>query len=152
MKKAFFFIFLFVYIFSSCKKDPVTTDSSATLNFSIDTLMFDTVFTTVGTITKKFKVYNPNSKRVIISSIRLEKGSASKFRLNVDGIPGKELTDIEIRAKDSLFIFVEATLGENNANNPLIINEKIFFNLNGNRQEVNLMACMKDKKNFMGLP
>ena len=75
----------------SCKKDVLITDPSAKLEFSTDTVIFDTVFTTVGSITKQLKVYNTHKQPIIISNIYLAGGSNSKYRMNVDGIPGTSI-------------------------------------------------------------
>ena len=59
---------IFILLSISCKKeDDIITDSSAKLEFSVDSVLFDTVFTTVGSITKQLKVYN--KKRFIGRSI-----------------------------------------------------------------------------------
>ena len=55
------------------------------LEFSVDTLMFDTIFTTVGSTTQRLKVYNPYQENVLISRIRLAGGDFSNFRLNING-------------------------------------------------------------------
>ncbi|MCK4638186.1 MAG: hypothetical protein KAT33_02080, partial [Bacteroidales bacterium] len=74
-------IFLFFLIFSSCKKkDDFITDPSFKLDFSTDSIVFDTVFTTVGSITKQLKVYNNNKQNVKISSIQLAGGNSSNYR------------------------------------------------------------------------
>ena len=39
------------------------------------------------------KVYNRGNKPITIPKISLENGFNSNYRLNVDGIPGKEFTD-----------------------------------------------------------
>src|SRR6187402_1742724 len=90
----------------SCKKDKLLTDPSATVAFSQDSILFDTVFTTIGSATRNIRVINRNSQKINISSIRLEKGQASNFFLNVDGTPGKAVNDVEILANDSIYIFV----------------------------------------------
>lgn len=128
-----------------CRKDEqFTTDSGARLEFSMDTILYDTIFTTLGSITKRFTVYNRNDRAVKISHIALMGGQASPFRINVDGSSGMSFTDVEILAKDSLFIFVEATLDANNQSNPLIIEDHISFLTNGNQQEVLLVAWGQD--------
>jgi hypothetical protein len=144
--------FLFVFIvticlsasFFSCKKDKTLTDPSATLVFSQDSVLFDTVFTTIGSTTRNFRVINKNNQKINISSIRLEQGQSSSFFLNVDGVPGKEVTDVEILANDSIYIFVQVNVNPTNANSPLIIQDKIVFTLNGNQQSVNLEAWGQD--------
>jgi len=136
-------LFIIVTISYSCRKDDVTTDSSAKLDFSNDSVIFDTVFTTIGSTTKRLQIYNRNSDKVIISSISLAKGNNSQFRLNVDGVPGNVHQDIEIEGNDSLFIFVEVTVDPNNTLTPFIVEEKINFVTNGNDQSVLLVAWLE---------
>src|SRR5688572_10323785 len=94
---------------SSCRKDKFITDSSAKLDFSRNTILYDTVFTTVGSATRSFIVYNKNTLPIKISSIRLAGGTASNFRINVDGSKGVLFSDVEIGREDSLFVFAEVT-------------------------------------------
>ena len=147
MKNIFFIILLAVIITattSSCRKDPVITDASAKLVFSQDTILFDTVFTTVGSSTHWLQVYNNHKKKIIISSIRLAGGNSSMFRINVDGKAAKEFSDVEIAGKDSLFIFVEVTVDPVNQNTPMILTDSIIFETNGNIQDVDLAAWGQD--------
>jgi hypothetical protein len=129
MAKVIFYISLFalcfLLVFSGCTKDDFTTDASARLAFSDDTILFDTVFTTVGSSTEYLIIYNNNDEAVKISSIRIAGGNSSNFRLNIDGIPGKSFTDIEIDAHDSIWVFAEVTVDPNNQSNPLIIADSI---------------------------
>src|SRR5260221_798286 len=113
MEKIFLYSFLIVLIISlgsSCRKDDVIEDGNVKLRFSEDTLLFDTVFTSVGSVTNVFTVHNDYSSAVRISSLRLAKGNSSYYRLNVDGQPGRSFTDVEIPAKDSTLIFCEVTI------------------------------------------
>lgn len=128
----------------SCRKDSLVTDASAKLNFSLDSILFDTVFTQIGSSTKSFVVYNNNDEAISISSIKLARGNASYYRLNVDGVAGKTFTDIIIPRKDSLFIFVEVTVDPTNQNNPLVIRDSIVFIANNNVQDVKLEAWGQD--------
>jgi len=146
IKTSGFFIFLFIILFSqqSCKKDELIIDSNASLEFSNDTILFDTVFTTVGSATKNFKIYNPHNQTIKISRIYIAGGSSSFFRMNVDGIPGRDFTNITIEAGDSLFIFTEVTVDPNNGNNPLVVTDQIIFETNGNTQDVDLVAWGQD--------
>lgn len=143
-----FFVFVVTVCFSvsfmSCKKDKLLTDSSATVSFSQDSILFDTVFTTIGSATRNIRVINNNSQKVKISSIRLEQGQVSNFVLNVDGTPEKAVSDVEILAHDSIYIFVQVNVNPTNANSPLIIQDKILFDLNGNQQSVALEAWGQD--------
>lgn len=131
-------------ILFSCKKDDFENSGNVQLSFSEDTVMFDTVFTSVGSATEVFTVYNTEDKAILISSLRLANGQASDFRLNVDGMPGKSFTDVEIGANDSIFIFVEVTVDPNNQNTPLVITDSIIFETNGNVQDLDLVAWGQD--------
>lgn len=145
LRKAILFNIVTAIIFvASCKKDKVITDASAKLEFSRDSILFDTVFTTVGSVTAAFKVYNRSSQPIIISSIKLAKGTSSNFRINVDGSKGVTFADVEIAGKDSMFVFAEVTVDPNNGNNPLIIRDSIVFETNGNIQDVQLEAWGQD--------
>lgn len=139
-------VLFFTGLFSttSCRKDPLDQDTDAQLVFSSDTVRFDTVFTTVGSTYRRFKAFNFSSKSVMISSIRLAGGSASQFRLNVDGVPGTEFTDIKIRGGDSLWVFAEVTVDPTNQNAPLLIRDSVIFVTNGNTQRVLLEAVGQD--------
>ncbi len=136
----FTLFFFLVIAFSSCKKDDIITDASAKIEFSEDTVLFDTVFTSLGSTTKQLKLYNRKDRPINISSIRLAGGANSTYRLNVDGIPGKYFTDVEIPAKDSLYVFVEVTVNPSNPATGYILEDSIIFVTNGNIQDVNLVA------------
>lgn len=129
-------------VFISCKKDvPFTKDH---LDFSADTVLFDTIFTTVGSTTQSFKIYNRNNQKILIDEIELMGGSSSPFRINIDGVSGTYHESIELPANDSLFAFVEVTLEVNNQSNPLVISDSIRFRTNGLNQYVNLDVWGQD--------
>lgn len=133
-----------LFLILSCQRDVIDTDPSLKLGFSVDTVMFDTVFTTVGSSTRRFTVHNNHQQKVSISSIRLANGDNSFFRLNIDGQAANQAKDIEIEADDSIFIFVEVTVDPIQQDLPLIITDSIVFNLNGNQQDVKLVAWGQD--------
>lgn len=139
-----FILSFLVFDFTSCKKDKLITDSGAKLQFSQDSVLFDTVFTTIGSSTKNIRVRNKNNQRIKISSIQLQGGTASPFIINVDGSPGKSFTDIEIAANDSMYIFIQVNVNPTNTNSPLIISDALLFSVNGNQQTVQLEAWGQD--------
>ncbi|MEX1002144.1 MAG: hypothetical protein WDZ35_08525 [Crocinitomicaceae bacterium] len=142
MYKLLYVLAVIVFAVSSCKKDlPFTKDH---LDFSRDTVLFDTVFTTVGSTTKRLKVYNRNPQAILVENIQLMGGVNSPFRINVDGVSGHYLEEIEIPAEDSIFVFVEVTLEVNNVSNPMIISDSIRFRTNGLDQYVNLDVWGQD--------
>lgn len=127
---------------TGCKKPLLYSKSN--LTFSKDTVVFDTIFTTIGSTTQSFKFYNPENRALKVDQIELMGGVNSPFRLNVDGVPGTFISDIEIEGKDSLFVFVDVTLEVNNALNPMIIEDSIRFRTNGVDQYVHLAVWGQD--------
>ncbi|MDE5790931.1 MAG: hypothetical protein K2H96_06865 [Muribaculaceae bacterium] len=129
----------FGLILSSCISDAVSTSSSDTLAFSRDTVNFDTVFTDLGTPTARLIVFNRNKKGVEISSIKLRKED-SNFSINVDGRSGKVFNDVEIRGKDSIYVFVECFIPETASAEPYLVEDELEFVTNGITQTVRLEA------------
>lgn len=115
----------------SCIEDGVTTSPSAQPQFSTDTLRLGDLFTLDASPTSRFTVYNRNDKILNISRIAFVDDNDGVFRLNVDGVAGSSFTNVEIRPNDSIFVFVEATLPENNSSAPVGRLAHIEFLTNG---------------------
>ena len=113
MKKFFTFnvILLTIVLIKSCDYD-LTFSSAQTqdIGFSSDTVYLDTVFTSIGSSTYDLRIYNQSDRNVEIGSIRLGQGSQSQFRINVDGIHGESFEQVELLAKDSIYVFIETTV------------------------------------------
>lgn len=148
MKRNLVHILLFLFtgltLFSACDDENFSTDSSLKLAFSYDTLRMDTVLAGIGTSTYQLKVYNRNKESLVISSITLADAANSGFRINVDGAKGSHFSDVELRGKDSLLIFVEATLAPGDRDVPFFKKDSIVFITNGNWQDVKLQAYGQD--------
>jgi hypothetical protein len=127
-----------ILVMNSCHKEQFSTKGA--LSFSQDTLTFDTVFTTLGSTTKYFKVRNTQSKALNVSDIKLMQLQGTQFRINVDGVSGTEFKNIDIPAHDSIYVFVEVTVNPNSANNPFVIFDQVQFVTNGVTQNVVLEA------------
>lgn len=138
----YFFILFFLLSMVSCHKNQLLSNKH--LEFSADTVVFDTVFTTVGSTTKRLKIYNRENKPLQIEEIELVGGTSSPFRINVDGLSGTKFSDMTIEKKDSLFVFVEVTLGINGETLPMIIEDSIRFRTNGVDQYVKLAVWGQD--------
>ncbi len=136
-------VILVAMFFSSCRKE-VNYDVIGDLGFTNDTLLFDTVFTTVGSVTKSFKVYNPGNGTMRIDRAVLAGGNSSPFRINIDGISGTTFYNLEIEKGDSMFVFVEVTLNVNGGTYPLVIEDSVVFETNGNLQSVKLVVWGQD--------
>lgn len=129
-----------IFMISSCQKDIIDTDPGVKLEFSQDTIFFDTVFTSLGSITQSITVHNKGKQKINISSIRLAGGEASFYRINVDGTAAFEVNDIEINAEDSMYIFCRVTIDPTNERNPYVVSDSVMFLTNGNLQKVDLVA------------
>ena len=147
MNKLLYFLF-FIGAFamtmqlSSCKKPLMYSKNN--LTFSADTVVFDTVFTTIGSTTKQFKLYNNSNRTLQVESVELMGGANSPFRINLDGVSGTNFAPFEVEGNDSLFVFVEVTLDPNGGVLPLIIEDSIRFRTNGVDQFVQLVAWGQD--------
>jgi hypothetical protein len=128
----------------SCKKDTLLTNSSAKLSFSQTQVLFDTVFTTIGSAFQYFTIHNNHNQPIKISSINLVGSYTSPFKINVDGIAGTSFSNITVPANDSIFVFVTVTINPNNVNNPVVIEDSLQFTTNGNQQYVDLIAWGQD--------
>lgn len=135
---------LLVCFIWSCEKDTFNTGKNVRLTFSVDTLFFDTIFTTIGSTTREIKVYNPKKQSIKISNIYLAGDDGSSFRLNINGREQNQVENVEIRGEDSLFIFVEVTVNPLGQDAPMVIQDSIVFITNGNLQDVDLVAWGQD--------
>lgn len=134
-----------VILWSSCRKELEYAQSSGNLEFSRDTVFLDTVFNHIGSSTYSLKVYNRTRDDVEIPSIRLGQGQNSDYRLNVDGVAGKEFKNIPILAEDSLFIFIETTYDSPlNNTTSFLYTDALQFDSGTHLQEVQLVTLVKD--------
>lgn len=139
-----FLLITAVLSLTACKKDEFNTDPGFELGFSNDTVIFDTVFTTIGSVTRQLVIRNSGSNPISISKITLARGVSSPFRINIDGFATEEYENLEIGANDSAYIFVKVTIDPNNINTPFIESDSIVFITNGNAQNVKLVAWGQD--------
>lgn len=129
-------------IYASCTKEEFITDTSADIELSRDTVTFDTVFTARGSATRSFKIYNRHDKFIRINNISIVGGTESAFRMNVDGIPGNSISDVEIPPEDSIYVFLEVTVDPDQplSISPFVIGDQMEITTNGNQQQVVLEA------------
>ncbi len=144
-----FFIF---QVFISCHKETFTTDPAKLLNLSSDTLSFDTVFTTIGSATRFIKIYNPHDENLIIRRAYLANRNSSHFTMNLDGLSGNDLDQIEIRARDSIYLFCEVKINPNDPleQSPFVITDSIMLEYNSVKQKLLLIAWGQNANYFPG--
>lgn len=138
MKRLWYILLLAVapWFSLSCEKENYVGENEVKLEFSVDTVAFDTLFTTIGSTTRQVKVYNRSNRDVVIGSITLADGRQSPFRLNVDGDTSMVARNVEIMAGDSIFIFIQANLRYDTIHTlPFVVSDAIMFS-NGQRLPV----------------
>lgn len=151
MRKLLFLFFITIAL-SSCRKDFEFKPNTGGLEFSKDTVYLDTVFSNIGSSTYRLKVFNKTDKDIAIPKIQLGKGVSSKYRLMIDGMTGdagaqgKIFSNVELLAKDSLFIFIEVTSDAASANPAdfLYTDQIQFTNVTGAPQTVELVTLVQD--------
>lgn len=149
MRKIIILLFVGLAItLSSCRQDFVFEPSTGDLVFSKDTIYLDTVFANIGSSTYTLKVYNKSDKDIKIPTIRLAKGVGTKYRITVDGMTGADnrvFHDVELLAKDSMYIFIETTANIGDANpTDFLYTDQIEFDSGDNLQKVELVTLIQD--------
>lgn len=143
--KILYFSIMSVFL-AACSEDAdFSVSPSLRLEFSRDTIAFDTVFTAVGSPSSGLVVRNRNGEGLRISNVALASGGASGFSVLVDGQYGTGMNDLEIRAKDSIFVYASVELERNGADVPMVVKDSLVFTLeSGVRQHVTLLAYGRD--------
>jgi hypothetical protein len=150
MPKCILFAFLASILFQNCRKEVFTTDPNQLPRYSTDSLRFDTVFTSLGSATRLFKIYNPHDKFLKIERAYILNGESSFFRVNIDGVSGSDIRNIEIGPNDSIYVFCEVTVDPNLplSLSPFIIIDSLVFEVNKIKQRVVLEAWGQDANYF----
>ena len=148
MKHWKYFLFaVFAVTFFSCSKNGFITSPNAVVyvgsdyaNYNNDTLHFDTLFTSVVSPTLSFKIFNGNGQKLRIDSLQLAGGSNSPFKINVNGTPGTQFSNMDIAANDSIYIFVSANIPPTKSKNAFQVLDSIGVRYNGKTMYVKLQA------------
>ncbi|MGN6492083.1 MAG: hypothetical protein ACTHLE_08830 [Agriterribacter sp.] len=141
MKNLFFATVSFSFLVGmlSCRKQTFITAADASLLLA-DSIQFDTVFSTVGSVTQYFTIINTNDQKLRLSSVKLMGGNSSPYRINVDGIAGTETGSLEMEAGDSIYVFVSVTVDPTSESQPFLVKDSIQVSYNGNQRYVQLEA------------
>ena len=150
MKKIITYSFiLLACVFGGCQQDRVSADPSLQIYFSHDTVLFDTVFTDMGTSTHRVMIYNPNKNAVSIKQVSMQEGKY--FHINLDGENDLDkLRDVIIRGEDSLFLFIRAHIDPLDENSPVLIEDNIAFLVNDQTQRITLQAYGQNIEKIQG--
>ncbi len=147
-KTALGVLFIVLLALTGCTRDDLTFDAPAQeLRFSRDTVFCDTVYNQVRSETYAVKIYNDEDRDIMIPKITLGNGAASLYRINVDGKAGTDFTNIPLRKKDSLYVFVEIAPV---ANAPeAIAEDRINVQTAAGTQHITLFSVVQDAEFFI---
>ena len=152
MKRIFYFFAILLALVACEDDDSFSTSKAMQLEFSVDTLQMDTVFSRTPSSTYTFWVHNNHDDGLRISTVKLRRGNQSGFRVNVDGVyldnsNGSQTSDVEIRRNDSILVFVELTAMETRRPMPQLVEDDLLFFLeSGVEQKVCLQAWAWDAR------
>lgn len=118
-----------VFLSACADEESYTQDTGALLQFEQDTLRFDTVFSSIGSSTKRMRIYNRNKKGIHLQTVRLASGGESGFRINVDGHSGTVISDVDVLGSDSIFLFAEVTVNPHDSDTPVLVRDSVLFYL-----------------------
>lgn len=154
-------VFLLILLFS-CKpeEEQVTTEGVKLVfkndtNLVTDSILFDTILAgqanvfSKPSISKRLKVLNPSPK-AIKTSIRLANDGSSPYYLIINGVKQNYVKDFMIRGGDSIYIFSQVTLNNQNKNLPFLVQDSILFSTNDIQQRVVLTTWGRDAIYYKG--
>jgi hypothetical protein len=124
----------------ACKKESFITTADARVTLTADTLKYDTLFTSTGSTSRVFKIINENDRKLKVSKVKIMGGTSSAYKINVDGIVGPEVNDLELEPNDSIYVFVQVTVNPSAANLPFVIRDSVLVSYNGKDRFVQLEA------------
>lgn len=148
----FFLFFVSIALLNSgCKKDNFLTGNMLKVESETDSVIFDTVFTQVGSATQRFKIYNREKNPIIIDEIFLagvKYNGKSNYRLNINGQSKNSVSKVELGANDSMYIFVEVTVDPNGTNSPLLVTDSVIVRT-GNKDLVTRLVSWGQDAYFL---
>lgn len=147
MNKAYYFILTIgVLLMLACEpqEEQISSDGNLMLQVSNDTVLFDTLLTAKQSLTKRFRIYNPNSKAVEISDIRLGKGADSDYSVIINGKLSTSVQNEVLFGGDSLMVLVDVTIDPLDQNIPYLVKDSVIIEWNGNSNHVKLVAWGQD--------
>lgn len=142
--KLYFLVgFWSLLFFNSCRNEDISfSNIIQPLELSSDTVFLDTVYNQMRSSTYGVKIFNRENRDIIIPKIYLEKGSVSQYRINVDGKVGNSFTNTPLRAKDSLFIFIE--IAPDISSKEVLVEDVIKIESENFHQKITLISLVQD--------
>jgi hypothetical protein len=130
----------------SCEPEEeiLTRSPKAALQFSTDSLIYDTVFVKTGSVTKRVYLYNYDKNAVQVDEIKLGRLGNSAYRVIINGVESPAARNIRIRGGDSLLVLVKVFIQPDNRNTPFLVKDSLVVSQNNNVQDVKLVAYGQD--------
>lgn len=123
------FIGVFFYFLCSiivgCESEYSTPSSLSALEFSTDTLSFDSLFVGDQSENLVLRLYNRSKDNLLIDQILLEGGENAHYSINIDGISSPSLMNVQLAAKDSLYIFVNFFCNHTMLENTMEVTDRV---------------------------
>lgn len=135
---------------TSCISDEVTTSPSDQPVFSVDSLKMGELFTEEMSPTFRFTVHNRGNKALRLSDVYISDAEGADFYVNVDGFSGNLAGNIEIRAKDSIYVLVKGRLAANHQSGSVETGAWLNFVTNGVTQRLRIQAMGIDAERLSG--
>lgn len=153
-EKSLFRILIWLLIFGAvwaCNpvEEEISSDPNLKLTYwddysEIDTVKFDTLLTSVGSITHRFKIKNPNQNAILIENIHLGLGDNSEYSIAVNGAQSASFQNEVVLGYDSILVLVEVFIDPMNLDLPFIVKDSVVINYNNNTDDVKLVAWGQD--------
>lgn len=139
---------LMVSLITGCEleSEQINNSSELQLQFSTDSVVFDTVLTDRKSLSKRLRIVNPNNEAIRVSSIRLGNGDNSPFSMIVNGITSSQVNDMVIFGGDSVLVIINLNDSPGIATSPRIIRDSVLVAWNSREEHVKLLAWGVDSK------
>lgn len=124
--------------------EEISTDPNLRLLYSTDTVTFDTLFSSVGSITKRFKIYNTHDQAIRLDQLSLGNLEASSYSVTVNGAKGKSFQDEIIFGKDSLLVLVEVLIDPSDQDLPFLVKDSVVVQYNSRAENIKLVSWGQD--------
>lgn len=132
------------------EEEKITNDPQALIALSDDTVMFDTLLTIRTSITRRFRIFNPNKKAIQIDEIKLGYGNRSQFSMIVNGEESNRVKDQIIFGGDSLLVLINVSIDPQDKNLPYIVKDSVIIEWGQYQTHVKLVAWGQDANFIYG--
>lgn len=141
--KLIIYIFIGLLFAASCNKVDTSAYTSSSIEFSVDSLHFDTLISGVTSHVRTVKIFNKSNEDIQFDKIQLMNGNSSPFTINLNGRVGNEFSSVQISANDSIYLFVNIAPLNNDEDDIYILNDDVSFEWKGNQKSLALQAFIQ---------